>query len=212
MAKRLARLARPTDPAVIWATSPSLFVGLAGSTLARRLQCHFVWDLRDLTWSYLEEDTSGGFRSFTRHRAGAVLRQRAGFVARSAHAILTSNTGIKDAVLGLGVDPRRLLVAPNGVSTEILERGTHLGETPNLTRPIVTYAGAIGYYQGLESLLDVAELLPEVDIQLVGDGPMRAELEAQAHFRELANIRFTGYADQDRLFELYESSDPFRWP
>lgn len=208
MGGELAKIGAGVSPEVIVATSPSLFVGLAGAAVARRIGARFIWDVRDLTWSYLEEDPGRRMRSSAMRRAAAVLRSRSRAAMHRADRVVASNRGIAAAIVGMGIPAERVSVVRNGISQDLLMLSQQIAERPpSPSRQRVTYAGAIGYYQGLHVLLDAATQLPGVDFYLVGDGPLRHTLEGEAQSRRLENVVFTGYVDRTRLFELYEQSD-----
>ena len=58
---------------------------------------------------------------------------------------------------------------------------------------VLGYGGIIGYAQALGQVLDAAEMLrdlPEVVFAFFGDGPLKADLAADAERRSLSNVRF----------------------
>lgn len=125
---------------------------------------------------------------------------------RSAYRLVASNSAIEEVLIDMGANPERVVVVPNGVSREIVDRASALKDHPAAGRARLTYAGAVGYYQGLDVLLDVAEAMPEIDVYIAGEGPIRGSLESRASVRGLGNVVFTGYLDRDRLFEVYQAS------
>ena len=72
-------------------------------------------------------------------------------------------------------------------------------------RPLVMYAGNVGFSQSLELMIAAARALPEVAFVINGDGSARAALEEQAV--GLANLRFVGYQSVERLGEVLASAD-----
>jgi glycosyltransferase involved in cell wall biosynthesis len=75
--------------------------------------------------------------------------------------------------------------------------------------PVALYVGRLSSEKNLETLIEVAETIPEVHIALVGDGPARPDLE-----RALAGRRatFVGYLRGEELAEAYASADVFLMP
>ncbi|MCL5971125.1 MAG: glycosyltransferase family 4 protein [Firmicutes bacterium] len=109
------------------------------------------------------------------------------------------------------IDPRRVLFFPNGVDTEVFrplepsrELAEHLGVQE---KHVFMYPGTMGYAQGLEVILDAAEMLrdrPEIVFLLVGEGPVKPSLMALAEGRGLSNVRFEELQPFERM-SLYFS-------
>jgi len=74
-------------------------------------------------------------------------------------------------------------------------------------RVVALYSGAMGSKQGLELIIESAQLLAgePVDFVLCGDGPARAKLEAAAS--ELANVRFMPIQPASLLNQLLNLAD-----
>ncbi|HYO88087.1 MAG TPA: glycosyltransferase family 1 protein [Candidatus Limnocylindrales bacterium] len=70
------------------------------------------------------------------------------------------------------------------------------------------YVGRLSAEKRVDLLLDLAHL-PGIALTIVGDGPQRAELEAQFAG---TSARFTGYLFGDDLAEAYASADAFVFP
>jgi colanic acid biosynthesis glycosyl transferase WcaI len=73
------------------------------------------------------------------------------------------------------------------------------------SRPVVMYAGNVGFSQSLELMLSAAGSLADVQFVINGDGSAASSLKAQAH--GLANVHFTGYQPAERLAEVLASAD-----
>jgi len=65
----------------------------------------------------------------------------------------------------------------------------------------VVYIGRLSQEKGVEVLLKAWERLRSpISLVIVGDGPLRPRLEAEASARNLANITFAGYQDRTTIF------------
>ena len=192
-----AAAAYPTD--LVVASSPGMFIGPAALVLARLRRVPFVWDIRDVTWTYARE------RATTRlaRVATAALARTMWAVARRADLLVAANAGIARQLAAHG--NTRVLTVENAIDSELLPL---LDPSPATTaeRPIVTYAGLIGRAQALGILCDVAALVPEADFHVAGDGPERAAIAASAERRRIANLTFHGYLRPDVLAGLYHRS------
>jgi len=176
-----------------------MFLGPAGLLAARSRGASFAWDVRDLTWKYVQ---ATGRRTFGADRALDALMT---FTARHADTLTTATDGQLEE-LGAAARGRRAVIT-NGLTEEFI--ADLRGGTPAWAdgRFTVVYAGLLGFPQGLGTLLDAAALTPEVRFVLAGDGPERAKLEAQAAGSGLSNVEFLGHLDLARLRDLYASAD-----
>lgn len=71
-------------------------------------------------------------------------------------------------------------------------------------KPFFLFVGVLRYYKGLRTLLAAARSC-DIDIVIVGDGPMKPQLLAYAKEHELLNVHFVGAlpdADKTALMEL----------
>jgi len=164
-----------------------------------------VVDLRDLTWEYLADDSRD--RSAVIRALAFILAKTARLSLKQATLISVSNPGIRQAVEDLGIDASRIIDVPNGVSSDLLARGAALPEpVADPARFVVTYAGALGYYQGLGTLIDVAGEMPDVDFRVIGDGPERDGIVEAVRRRSLSNVELPGYLSRDEVFRHYGES------
>ncbi|MDZ7731081.1 MAG: glycosyltransferase family 4 protein [Natrialbaceae archaeon] len=76
------------------------------------------------------------------------------------------------------------------------------------------YVGYLRDSKGVRHLIDAMDLLPSTYIlQIVGDGPTRASLEARADRRETGGrIQFTGKVPYDEVTRAYATADVFVHP
>ena len=203
MTRRLSRFD------TIIATSPSFFLGPMAYAFARTRGSRFVWDLRDLTWIYASEGLKRG--SERRHLRLAAARLVSGLAAhtlRHADVVVASNDGIAAAAHHQRSGKKPVIVAPNGIDSALHRELAPVAAAKPSGDPVrVTYAGALGYFQALNSLLDAARMLPEVDFVLAGDGPERTHLESQVQSKGITNVTFTGYLSRSDLLDLYRESD-----
>jgi glycosyltransferase involved in cell wall biosynthesis len=71
--------------------------------------------------------------------------------------------------------------------------------------PVVGYSGRMTHKKNVDETLRLAERLPEVRFELVGEGPVRAELEADAP----ENVRFHDFLPREELPDFYAALDVF---
>lgn len=191
------------------ATSPSFFLGPLSFAYSRVKRSRFVWDLRDLTWIYANEGLQrGSERRRLRLGAARIITAMAEHVLRRSDLVVASNSGIATEIRRHRSEDLPTLVAPNGISRGCYDDLAAVAATqPNATPVRVTYAGALGYFQALGSLIETAAMMPNVEFTFVGDGTERDSLERRARDLGLTNVTFVGYVERSALFDIYRQSD-----
>ncbi len=146
------------------------------------------------------------WNTFTRERRTLPRRLAEPWVRyffRSADAWLAGGSRHARDVVRLGADPNRTVIAPL----------TALGPSPPLERtgflvpgqPRFLFVGRFIERKGIDVLLDAFRGLERGELWLVGDGPLRAFVEAES--RGDSRIRVLGYADETSLPDLYGQAD-----
>jgi colanic acid biosynthesis glycosyl transferase WcaI len=205
MALCLAVRGVPASVDIVVVSSPSMFLGTGGLALARAKGAKFVWDVRDITWGYAKEAAG---TSPAMAFAARVLEKYILFVLRRADLVVGASSGITRTLVESGIASRKTITIPNGISTQLLnDIVQNTPEKIEKQRPVVTYAGVIGYNQGMVTLVDVARILVDVDFVLVGDGPELPVLRKRAKELGVKNISFRGYLNRKDLLEVFRESD-----
>jgi glycosyltransferase involved in cell wall biosynthesis len=175
----------------VYATSPPLFVGLAGLIIAKLRRIPFIFEVRDL-WP--ESAVELGQVANPRHiRYGYAI---ANLCYRHAKGIVGVTHGICDTLKSKGLPEHKLFLIKNGTNPKryrfILDRALEerLGWEGKF---VVLYAGIHGVAQGLETVLEAAKLLKnenKIHFAFIGDGPTKARLIAKANEERLSNVEF----------------------
>lgn len=137
-------------------------------------------------------------------------------VYREADVITVHSKGNRDYLLERkGLNRSEVEVVPNWVDLE----ATSPGSRENAWRQehgissdvfVVSFAGAMGFAQGLDDIVRVADELRERKTLLflmVGDGTFREELEEEAARRNLENVRFLPPQPPEDYVRLLRASD-----
>ncbi len=100
----------------------------------------------------------------------------------------------------------------NGVDFSTLKTLTNqeLTETEKTNEFVVGYTGLVGYAQGLEVLVEAANLLAEnknIKFLVVGDGPKLEEVKALANKYQLTNMEFTGNVPKSEMPKYLNKMD-----
>lgn len=86
---------------------------------------------------------------------------------------------------------------------------------PDTSKVLLLYAGRLSQEKGLPFLAKVLEhksIRGRVHLALVGDGPIRKELESKTFARVRGDVSFHGFMSQEELAYVYASSDIFVFP
>ncbi|MCS6882520.1 MAG: glycosyltransferase family 4 protein [Oscillochloridaceae bacterium] len=175
---------------VILASSPPLFVGLAGWFLARTLRIPFVFDVRDL-WPEVVIEAGELAPNAPLARALAALAR---FLYRGADHITPVTERKRTKLIAAGVPPEKLTVVNNGADLDRVPvnlNGYKRSELGLDDKFVVLYAGLIGIAQGVEIAVHAADRLREhndVHFLIVGDGVRKPELVAEAKRLSLSNV------------------------
>jgi glycosyltransferase involved in cell wall biosynthesis len=193
-------------PDVVIGSSPQIFAAAAGRALSRKARAKFVFEVRDL-WP--ESLLAVGGR---RGPAYYLIDHVANSMYRSADRILVLARGTRDYLLGKGIPSSKLVFVPNGVDVAAIRPKESDGGERGEADPVTfIYAGAHGPANGLEAVLDAAEILRDgacgVRFKLVGDGPAKAALRADAERRGLANVEFLDSVSKPELARLLNGAD-----
>ncbi|NKJ43120.1 glycosyltransferase [Novosphingobium sp. SG720] len=188
----IARLAKARRVAAIQAASNHVNA-LPALLAARRLGIPFHYELRGL-WEMSRAANVPGFAGTERHALGLELEA---FVARAATRVFAISQPLADHVIAQWrLDPARVALLPNGIDSA----GFASISADPLPRTTIGYAGALVSYEGLDLLIEALALLKaqglDIDLLVMGDGPLRASLEEQAQRLGLAQaVTFTGRLD-----------------
>ncbi|MFA4884177.1 MAG: glycosyltransferase family 4 protein [Candidatus Margulisiibacteriota bacterium] len=179
-------------PDVILVYSPPLPLGLTGFWLGKLKPCPVVVNIQDL---YPQTVIDLGL--LKNKFLIAVSRWMERFIYRRSDAITVHSTGNQEYVRSYGAKDNPVEVVHNWVDIDGIKPA---GKENDFYRKfelkgkfVVSFAGVMGFAQGLEVVIGAAERLKEnKDIQfvLVGDGVKKPELETMAKEKKLTNVLF----------------------
>lgn len=184
---------------MVYVSSPYMFNGFFAMILTKALRKKIIWEVRDLTWFY------GEAVGKDKLRLGRALEWIMLFTASKVDCIVTTTQGQAD-YFKERTDVKNLIVCPNGVSRRHLEIIHNAKPLPK-NRFTVVYCGLIGYPQGLITLIMAAEMLPEINFIIVGDGVEKQSLERVVNDKNLNNVHFKGYVPFEEVARYYKTAD-----
>lgn len=153
------------------------------------------------TYGYRYEDT---YKVEKRPLAARILKVILRLGARWAESVFVTWEGLWEEVTRLN---RMTYFQPNGVDLRLFreqEKIPHAGKT-------IFYVGGLVRRKNVELLIRAAALLENISLHIVGEGPLRGELERLASNRNVHAI-FYGSMPHARLPELLRQADLFVIP
>ena len=136
------------------------------------------------------------------------------FLYRRADGITVHSEGNREYVISKGAAPHRTHTFANWVDLVALKPGPQI----NVWRAqhglekafVVSFAGTVGFAQGLEEVVHVAERLgryPDLVFVIAGDGVLKDPLQKEAVAKGLNNIKFLPPQPPEAYLQLLQASD-----
>jgi len=134
------------------------------------------------------------------------------FALTRAERIVVSSPSLGESAPALRDFQAKCTVIPFGVEAAVSDQPRAAEIRRDSSQPIVLFVGRLVPYKGVDVLLDAMPGLNAVAL-IVGEGPQRAALEAQAHRLGITNrVRFLGSVADQELASLYRACDVFVLP
>lgn len=201
-----AKLPRPD---VVIGSSVHPFAAVAGALLARRFKVPFIFEVRDL-WPQTLVDMGrlqeGSFMTWALRKLELWLYRRA---ARTV--VLLPRAW--EYITPLGIPIERLVWIPNGVDLSLFPRST-VADTAK-DQFTLMYFGAHGQANGLDNILRAMKCVGEragrrhIHLRIIGDGPLKPSLIAQASEMGLTNVSFEPPVAKSQIPALASQADAF---
>ncbi|HMR66714.1 MAG TPA: glycosyltransferase family 4 protein [Anaerolineae bacterium] len=194
----------------IYVTSPPLFVGGAALMVSYLRRIPMAFEVRDL-WP----ESAVALGELNNPRAIAMASWLEKRCYQRASVIVVVTQGIFDRLQERGYPADKLALILNGANTDLFtaqpEAGQAWCEAMGLSgKFVVIYAGIHGIAQGLDSVLDAAEQLAghaDIHFLFVGEGPVKAEIVALAHKKNLRNVTFQGEVPRQQMPSLLSAAN-----
>lgn len=146
-----------------------------------------------------------------------MLRQVVHRIAlRGFDGFLAAGERSMDHLRALGIDPRRIAVVPHTVdvarfAVAVAQRDAHRTALDAGTRTVLVFVGRLIPMKRVDLLLAALRGLPAESavLWIVGDGPLRAELERRSAGLP---VRFLGFRNQSELPALLAAADVLALP
>lgn len=133
------------------------------------------------------------------------------WACRRADAITTVCAALRDALVDLGVDPKKIRVILHGVDLELFKptgRRADLREKFGFKKRTLVSVGHLIERKGHHIVIEALESLPGCELVIIGDGEMESQLRRLTAEKGLEDrVRFLGHVPQNELPSYYEAAD-----
>jgi glycosyltransferase involved in cell wall biosynthesis len=180
---RLQRVARRFQPDLIYERYNLFYLG--GTWLARRTGAKLFLEVN----APLAEERA----RFGRLGLPGLAYWLEGFLWRSADKVIAVTGVMKRIIQQANVPAHRIEIVPNGINPAEFANAPR--RSARHERTVLGFVGFVRDWHGLDSVIDAMAEARDTPMELlvVGDGPARADLEAQARRLRIADrVRFTG--------------------
>jgi hypothetical protein len=194
---------------IILATSPPLFVPVAGYGLSVLRRRPWVFEIRDL-WPASIEAVGA-----SKGRMISLLTKLEMFLYRKATRLVSLTGAFKEHLTERGIPPEKNDVVTNGVNTERFNPNNVLFDARErlgigADKFLVGFIGTVGMAQGLVTILDAAEECrdnPGIIFLILGEGAERPALEEEAKRRGLSQVVFHDFVPHDEVCSYIDALD-----
>jgi colanic acid biosynthesis glycosyl transferase WcaI len=205
----LQRLMLGRRPQLLLIISPPLALGLTGALLGRIWRVPFVFHVEDV-----QPDAAADLGMLSNRGALKLLYKLEGLSYRRAALVSTLTEAMRQRIAAKGIEPAKVRVFAHWAPPELFSLpppstdGNFRRRYGLSGRSIVLHSGNIGVKQGLDVVLEAAfKTSAQAVYLIVGDGAMRARLQAKARELRLSNVRFMDLLPDEEYLELLAAAD-----
>lgn len=197
-------------PDVIIGSSVHPFAAMAGAILAYRHKVPFIFEVRDL-WPQTLIDM-GQLRENS--YLTWALRKLEIFLYKRAARIITLLPNSSEYITQLGIPKERIAWIPNGVDLTLFPKPSPAKDS-NESDFTLMYFGAHGKANDIENILHSMKYVQQhangqkIRLRLIGNGPLKQNLIAQANDMKLTNISFEQPVKKSEIPKLAAQADAF---
>jgi len=215
--RRLDEVIAKEKPDLIQVHSPALNA-IPAIRAGHRAGIPVVYEIRAF-WEDAAVSHGTSTEQGLRYKLTRALETRA---VRQADGVTCICEGLRGDLIERGVPAEKITIIPNAVDIErfepVAERDAELAAKLRLgDKPVVGFIGSFYAYEGLNQLMDAVPLLrrhlPDVQVLMVGGGPMESQLREQVERLGIGDcVQFTGRVPHDVIGRYYSLVDVFAYP
>ena len=185
----------PSD--MVIATSPQMFIIPSVAIFARGKK---IIDIRDLVWEYID-----GKSIYTKLVKFSLSKLMQYAITRYRYITVTNDHEYAWIVKNIPGSRDKIEKITNGIEIYKFEELNRL-EKKEVSPFTLTYIGNVGIAQNIKVLVDIARKIPDIQINIVGEGNKYRELKEYARQHQINNITFFGKVHRDKIIDFYQNS------
>ena len=195
---------------IILAYSPPLPLGISAYLLSRMKKAPFVFNVQDIFPQSVVD--LGLLKNKVLIKISEAMEK---FIYKKARYITVHSEGNRENIISKDIDPDKIETIPNWVDTDLIKpvknQDNNFRKKNNLKdKFVVSFAGVMGFAQGLDIVISCAELLKsykDILFLLVGDGVKKDGLIKETEDMQLNNIKFLPPQPKEEYPYILYSSD-----
>ncbi len=177
------------------ATSPQMFIIPSVAMLGYGKR---IIDVRDLVWEYIEEN------SLYKKILKKVITNFMKFSLMRYSHITVTNDHERDWIQKY-VTKENITKITNGIEARTFEQLSSLKRDKG-KKFTVTYIGNVGIAQNIKTLVDVARVLKDIQVNIIGEGNRYKQLKTYVHKNKIFNVEFFGRVQREKMIDFYQES------
>jgi len=142
------------------------------------------------------------------------------YIYRHSDAVVTYGTHVRDHLISLGVDEKKIFIEQNTADNELYNKEVSTDEKNELIKSlnaknqkIILFVGRISKEKGINFLLQAAENLnlkskiSNLKFVIIGRGDEKENLKNYCKKNNINNVLFLDYVANDQLYKYYNIAD-----
>jgi len=178
---------------IILAYSPPLPLGISAYLLGKIKRAPFIFNVQDIFPQSVID--LGLLKSKVLIKISELMER---FIYKKASYITVHSAGNRENIISKNINPEKVIIIHNWVDTNLIKptknQDNDFRRKNNLnSKFVVSFAGVMGFAQGLDIVISCAELLKlykDIIFLLVGDGVKKEGLMKKTKDMQLNNIKF----------------------
>jgi glycosyltransferase involved in cell wall biosynthesis len=195
---------------IILAYSPPLPLGISAYLLGKIKKAPFIFNAQDIFPQSVID--LGLLKNKVLIEISEAMEK---FIYKKARYITVHSVGNRENIISKNVNPEKIVTIHNWVNTDLIKStegwDNSFRNKNNLNgRFVVSFAGVMGFAQGLDIVINCAELLKsykDILFLLVGDGVKKDGLIKKVEDIQLNNIKFLPLQPKEIYLSILYASD-----
>ncbi len=193
--RKLVSRANRLNADITVATSPFMFIIPILALLGKGKK---IIDIRDITWEYIEGNST--FKRFLKTAISKLMQ-----TSIDAYDYVSVTNNFEKEWVEKYTKNRDIQQIANGIELQKFEELSQI--TINHDIPFtITYIGNIAVGQNVQILVDGAKDLPDVKVNIVGEGTKYKSLREYVKKNKITNVEFFGKVHRDEILKFYETT------